>query len=102
MTKNDLVDDLTEEEKQKLLNSPLVKKGLAFSKIGEGLEYLNSQEDAVFNSLVRNIEQRSSRVNSEATVEEILELLIDEVKKDVELMEEDDEDDDRVGTSEGF
>jgi len=100
MTKNNLVDDLTDEEKEKLLNSPLVKKGLAFSKIGEGLEYLNSQEDAVFNSLVRNIQQRSSRVNSEDTVEEILDLLIDEVKKDVELMEEDDADETEV--SEGF
>lgn len=92
--KNNLVDDLTDDEKEKLLNSPLVKKGLAFSKIGEGLEYLNAQEDAVFNSLVRNIQQRSGRVNSEDTVEEILELLIDEVKKDVELMESDDEEDD--------
>lgn len=89
-----LVDDLTDDEKEQLLNSPLVKKGLAFSKIGEGLDYLNTEEDAVFNSLVRNIEQRSSRVNSEATVEEILNLLIEEVKKDVELMQDDDDEED--------
>lgn len=90
---DDLIDQLSEQEKEDLLNSPLVKKGVAFKKIGEGLEHLEDNEDHVFNSIVRNIEQRSSRVNSEDTVEEILDLLIDEVRKDVELMEDDDEDD---------
>jgi len=90
---DDLIDQLSDEEKEQLLQSPLVKKGVAFKKIGEGLEHLEENEDHVFNSLVRNIEQRSSRVNSEDTVQEILDLLIDEVRKDVELLEEDDEED---------
>lgn len=92
---DDLIDQLTDEEREQLLRSPLVKKGVAFKKIGEGLEHLEENEDHVFNSLVRNIEQRSSRVNSEDTVEEILDLLIDEVRKDVELLEEDDTEEDQ-------
>lgn len=86
-------DDLSEEQKRRLFNSKLVRKGLAYQRIANGLEMLKEDDPAVYNQLIAGINNRQNRVNSEDSIKEILDSMIEEVEEHTELVTEEEEDD---------
>lgn len=103
----DSYEDLTEEQKRKLFNSKLVQKGLAYQRIASGLEMLKEEDPAVYDQLISGTEQRQSRVQTTDSVKDVIEAMIEEVKEHTDLMVTDDEDeenqdDDKIGTSNGI
>lgn len=90
----DNYEDLTEDQKRQLFNSKLVQKGLAYQRIANGLEMLKERDPAVYDQLIQGTKQRQSRVQTEESVQDIIEAMIEEVKDHTDLMKEDEEDED--------
>lgn len=89
----DNYEDLTEDQKRRLFNSKLVQKGLAYQRIANGLEMLKERDPAVYDQLIQGTKQRQSRVQTEESVEDIIEAMIEEVKDHTDLMDEEEDDD---------
>jgi hypothetical protein len=90
-------DDLTEEQKKRIVQTRGFQKMLAYTKLADGIEVLEEQ-DAIFDSMVTSITEKHSQVRSEESVEQFFELFIEEVKtytedltnEDSEFEDEDD------------
>lgn len=72
-------DDLTEEQKKRIIQTRGFQKMLAYTKLADGIEVLEEQ-DAIFDSMVTTITEKHSTVSSEDSVEQFFELFVDEVK----------------------
>lgn len=83
------VDELTDEQIERVLNSRGFQKMLAYQKLADGIEVLEEQDD-IFSSMVENIRKQHRHVNSADSVREVLTLFVDEVKTFTEpLVDED-------------
>ena len=71
-------DDLTDEQIERILNSALFQKGLAYSRLADGIEVLE-EEDEIFESMVSSITKQHSSVSTEDSVREVLKLFREEV-----------------------
>lgn len=71
-------DDLTEEQKKRIIQTRGFQKMLAYTKLADGIEVLEEQ-DAIFDSMVKTITEKHSTVSSEDSVEQFFELFVDEV-----------------------
>lgn len=65
---------------EQIINTKGFQRMVAYSKLADGIEVLN-ENDALYESLVNSITTRSRNVSSESTVEEILNLLVEEVEE---------------------
>lgn len=72
-------DDLTEEQFEMVVNSKGFQKMLAYNKLADGIEVLEEQ-DEIYSSMVKSIRERHSSNLAERSVEQVLELFVDEVK----------------------
>lgn len=71
-------DDLTEEQIERVLNTNLFQKGLAYSRLADGIEVLE-EEDEIFESMVTSITKQHSSVSTRSSVREVLTLFREEV-----------------------
>lgn len=72
-------DELTEEQIEKVINTRGFQKMLAYSRLADGIEVLTEQ-DELYRSMVRSIKERHSSNLAESSVEQVIELFVDEVK----------------------
>lgn len=82
--------DLTEEQIERVLNTRLFQKGLAYTKLADGIEVLIDQ-DQVYDSLAESIRKQHSQVGSRKSVDEFFELLVQEVETFTEPLVEDED-----------
>lgn len=71
-------DDLTDEQIERVINSRGFQKMLAYSKLADGIQVLE-QEDEIFDSMVSAILKQHSSIKSESSIREVLELFQQEV-----------------------
>jgi hypothetical protein len=73
------VDELTDEQIERILNTRGFRKMLAYQRLAEGVEVLKDQ-DEIYESLVTSITKQHGSVTTEASVEEVLRLFREEVE----------------------
>ena len=78
---------LKEDVKEKFFRSKMFSKYVRSLHLKKGIESLK-EEDVVFDQMVEDIKNRSSRVQSSATVKEILNCLVYTVEDHVGLVDE--------------
>ena len=82
-------DDLTDEQIEAVLNSKGFQKMLAYSRLADGIDVLED-EDEIFESMVNTIAKQHSSVGTEDSVREVLDLFREEVSTFTEPLVEDD------------
>lgn len=88
-TTDRIIDDLTDEQIERVIRTPIFQKGLAYSRLADGIEVLEA-EDEIFESMVQTITKQHSQVSTQASVREVLTLFRNEVKTFTEPLIEDD------------
>lgn len=78
------LDELSDEEVQAVLNTSAFQKAVKYRRLAQGIEVLE-ENDAIYNQLVSTITSRHGQVRSESTVEEVLDLYVEEVKAYTEV-----------------
>jgi hypothetical protein len=73
------VDDLTDEQIERVLNSKGFQKMLAYNRLADGIEVLEDQ-DELFDSMVTSITKQHGSVGTESSVREVLDLFREEVQ----------------------
>jgi len=89
MTQIDL-DELTDAEKQAVVNTSAFQKALKYRRLAQGIEVLKDN-DAIYGQLVATITSRHSQVRSQSSTEEVLDLLVEEVTAYTEDLSAEDE-----------
>jgi hypothetical protein len=82
-------EDLTDEQIERVLNTKIFQKGLAYSRLADGIDVLE-EEDEIFESMVNSITKQHSSVGTEASVREVLTLFRQEVSTFTEPLVGDD------------
>lgn len=83
-------DDLTDEQIERVLNTKIFQKGLAYSRLADGISVLE-EEDEIYDSMVNTITRQHSTVSTEASVREVLQLFRDEVATFTEPLVDDED-----------
>jgi len=83
-------EDLTDEQIEAILNTKGFQKMLAYSRLADGIDVLE-EEDEIFESMVNTITKQHSSVSTESSVREILTLFREEVSTFTEPLVEDDD-----------
>ena len=78
MSRRTSTEDLTDEQIERVLNSRGFQKMLAYSRLADGIDVLE-EEDEIFESMVNTITKQHSQVRSEASIREVLDLFQQEV-----------------------
>jgi len=78
MSRRISTEDLTDEQIERVLNSRGFQKMLAYSRLADGIDVLE-EEDEIFESMVNTITKQHSQVRSEASIREVLDLFQQEV-----------------------
>lgn len=82
-------DDLTDDQIERVLNSRGFQKMLAYSKLADGIDVLED-EDELFESMIKTIEARHGSIRSTDSVREVLRLFCEEVETFTGPLVEDD------------
>jgi len=80
------VDELSEEEIRAVLETPAFQKSLKYRRLAQGIEVLE-EDDAIYRQLVATITEQHGQVSTRASVEEVLDLFVEEVKTYTEGMD---------------
>lgn len=72
------IDELTDEEIERVVNTQMFAKALAYRRLADGIDVL-SDEGQVYDSLVANVTKQHSQVRSEDSTREFFELFRQEV-----------------------
>lgn len=83
-------DDLTDDQIARVLNTKLFQKGLAYSRLADGIEVLED-EDEIFDSMVNSITKQHSQIGTESSTREVLKLFREEIETFTEPLVEDDQ-----------
>jgi hypothetical protein len=85
------VDELTDEQIERVLNSRGFQKMLAYNKLADGIDVLE-EEDEIYDSMITTITKQHTSVSTEASVREVLTLFRQEIATFTEpLVDEDGE-----------
>lgn len=85
-------DELTDEEIRAVMETPAFQKSLKYRRLAQGIEVLE-EDDAIYRQLVATITEQHGSVSTRSSVEEVLDLFVDEVKTYTEGMDVEPEDD---------
>lgn len=85
------LDELSDEEIQAILNTTAFQKSLRYRRLAQGIEVLE-EDDSIYRQLVARITADHSTVTTTDSVEEVLDLFVEEVKTYTEGMALDDGD----------
>jgi ornithine carbamoyltransferase len=80
------IDELTDEEIEEVIRTSAFQKSLKYRRLAQGIEVLEA-DDAIYNQLVATITQEHSSVNTRGSIEEALDLFVEEVKTYTEGMD---------------
>jgi len=78
--------ELTEEEIEAVLQTPAFQKSLKYRRLAQGIEVLE-EDDAIYRQLVATITEQHGSVSTRSSVEEVLDLFVEEVKTYTEGMD---------------
>ncbi|SHG77458.1 hypothetical protein [Halobaculum gomorrense] len=73
------VEELSEEEIEAVLNSAAFQKAAKYRRLAQGIEVLK-EDDAIYQNLVSSITTRHGSIRSKDSIEEALDLLVDEIE----------------------
>lgn len=73
------LEDLSDREIEAVLQTPAFRKALKYRRLAEGIEVMED-DDAIKQQLVATITQQHSTVNTQGSVEEVLDLFVEEIK----------------------
>lgn len=99
MTTIDL-DELSDEEKQAVVNTSAFQKALRYRRLAQGIEVLR-ENDAIYDQMVATITSRHKSISTQSSVREVLDLLVEEVETYTEDLSTE-SDDDEVDIAELF
>lgn len=94
-----IIGSLTDEQIENVIRTPIFQKGLAYSKLADGIGVLR-EEDEIYQSMVNSIAAQHGSITTEASVAEVLELFCDEVETFTQPLVEDDSEDGDVDAGE--
>jgi len=80
------LDELSEEEIQAVMQTPAFQKSLKYRRLAQGIEVLE-EDDAIYRQLVATITEQHGSVSTRSSVEEVLDLFVQEVKTYTEGMD---------------
>lgn len=91
------LNELSEDEIEAVLQTPAFQKSLKYRRLAQGIEVLE-EDDAIYRQLVATITEQHGSVSTRSSVEEVLDLFVEEVKTytegmDIDPNDELDEDD---------
>ena len=84
------VDELTDDQIERVLNSRGFQRMLAYQRLAEGISVLEEQDD-IYESMVTSITNQHSSLSTESSTREVLELFVDEVAMFTEPLSRDGE-----------
>ena len=73
------VEDLTDEQIERVVNSRGFQKMLAYNKLADGIDVLEA-EDEIYDSMVSTITKQHSAVGTQGSVREVLRLFREEIE----------------------
>jgi hypothetical protein len=79
-------DELTDDEIRAVLETPAFQKSLKYRRLAQGIEVLE-EDDAIYRQLVATITEQHGQVSTRSSIEEVLDLFVDEVKTYTEGMD---------------
>jgi len=79
-------EELTDDEIRAVMETPAFQKSLKYRRLAQGIEVLE-EDDAIYRQLVATITEQHSSVGTRASVEEVLDLFVEEVKTYTEGMD---------------
>jgi hypothetical protein len=79
-------EELTDDEIRAVMETPAFQKSLKYRRLAQGIEVLE-EDDAIYRQLVATITEQHSSVGTRKSVEEVLDLFVDEVKTYTEGMD---------------
>ena len=88
MSRRISTDDLTDEQIEAVLNTKGFQKMLAYSRLADGIDVLED-EDEIFESMVNTITKQHSSVSTESSIREVLTLFQREVSTFTEPLVDD-------------
>jgi hypothetical protein len=80
------LEELTDQEIEAVVNTPAFRKSLKYRRLAQGIEVLE-EDDAIYQQLVATILERHSSVGTKSSIEEVLDLFVEEVKTYTEGMD---------------
>jgi ActR/RegA family two-component response regulator len=80
------LDELSEEEIEAVMQTPAFQKSLKYRRLAQGIEVLE-EDDGIYRQLVAAITEQHSAVSTRSSVEEVLNLFVQEVKTYTEGMD---------------
>ena len=80
------LSELSEDEIEAVLQTPAFQKSLKYRRLAQGIEVLE-EDDAIYRQLVATITEQHGSVSTRSSVEEVLDLFVDEVKTYTEGMD---------------
>lgn len=80
------VDELSDEEIRAVMETPAFQKSLKYRRLAQGIEVLE-EDDAIYRQLVATITEQHGSVSTRSSVEEVLDLFVQEVKTYTEGMD---------------
>lgn len=82
------VDELTDEQIERVLNSRGFQKMLAYNRLADGIDVLET-EDEIYESMVSTITKQHSNISTRASTREVLRLFREEVEAFTEPLVDD-------------
>lgn len=79
-------NELTDDEIRAVLETPAFQKSLKYRRLAQGIEVLE-EDDAIYRQLVATITEQHGQVSTRSSIEEVLDLFVDEVKTYTEGMD---------------
>lgn len=73
------VEELSDDEIEAVLNSAAFQKAAKYRRLAHGIEVLK-EDDAIYNQLVASITNRHSSIRSRDSIEDALDLFVEEVE----------------------
>ena len=73
-------EELTNDEIRAVMETPAFQKSLKYRRLAQGIEVLE-EDDTIYRQLVATITEQHSSVGTRASVEEVLDLFVEEVKR---------------------
>jgi ActR/RegA family two-component response regulator len=80
------LDELSEEEIEAVMQTPAFQKSLKYRRLAQGIEVLE-EDDAIYRQLVATITEQHGSVSTRSSVEEVLDLFVQEVNTYTEGMD---------------
>lgn len=80
-------DDLTDEQLEQILNSPIVRKYVAYRSLTDGIEALKDDEGVMYQNFLDGVHSRVGRLSKDS-VENVIDAVVEEVEANTAFVED--------------